>query len=430
MSAHMNLFSVKYSLRSLFRDMARGFWARSIVYPRIAKNEFSKTELDSYITPHLYKNKTNLQAATTLQILSRKDLTICKADIINNPKSYSLPYTLKTLFRNKISTSGSTGRPLTITQDLGTSIKEEAFVYRQLRWAGYKSGDRRAWIRGDIVCSSQPRNGIFGCRDWWSNTLMLSSYHISSNTTQIYLDTLERFDPILIQAYPSSIYALASWMLANDIHYSGLSLRAIMTSSETLEDSAKKCIEDAFGCKVYDWYGQAERVAAIGTCEHGSHHVLTDYAQVELLPDGEELFELVGTSYNNNAMQLSRYKTGDLVHLSNSPCPCGRIFPTVKSIIGRRDKTITLTDGRQISRLGHLFKGMNNVVEGQVAYRGNNNFLLRIVAGPNWRTADADLLIQRLNERVGHVTASIELVASISRGANGKFEFIRIEGDI
>lgn len=426
----MNLFSAKYSLRSLFRDVARGFWARTIVYPRIAKNEFSKENLESYITPQLYKNKTTAKTATTLQILSPEDSTICKTDITNNPKSYTLPYTLKTLLRNKISTSGSTGRPLTITQDLGTSIKEEAFVYRQLRWAGYKYGDRRAWIRGDIVCSNKPRNGVFSCRDWWSNTLMLSSYHISSHTTQNYLDTLKRFDPILIQAYPSSIYALASWMQANDIHYSGISLRAIMTSSETLEESAKECIEEVFGCKVYDWYGQAERVAAIGTCEHGSHHVLTDYAQVELLPEGEELFELVGTSYNNNAMQLSRYRTGDLVYVRNAPCPCGRIFPTVQSIIGRRDKTITLADGRQISRLGHLFKGMNNVVEGQIAYKGNNTFLLRIVSGPNWRTADADILIQRLNERVGNVTASIELVAFIPRGSNGKFEFIRIESDI
>lgn len=423
----MNLFSVKYSLRSFFRDIARGFLARSVVYPRIAKNEFSQTELESYIAPNLYKNKTNAKNATTLQHLLHTTSTIDKNDLIQNIQSFTLPYTFKTLLRNKISTSGSTGRPLTIVQDLATSIKEEAFVYRQLRWTGYTFGDRRAWIRGDIVCDKLPHNGIYGCRDWWSNTLMLSSYHISTSTAQSYLDALTKFDPVLIQAYPSSIHALASWMLANNVHYSGHSLRAIMTSSETLESTAKECIEKAFGCRVYDWYGQAERVAAIGTCEHGSHHVLTDYAQVELLPDGGDLFELVGTSYNNNAMLLSRYRTGDLVSLCNASCPCGRLFPTVKTIIGRRDKTITLADGRHISRLGHLFKSMHNIIEGQVVYRGDNHFILRIVAGPNWRATDADILIQRLNERVGNVTATIEIVTSIARGANGKFEFIRTE---
>lgn len=426
----MNLFSVKYSLRSFFRDIARGFLARTIVYPRIAKNEFSQTELASYIAPRLHKNKTNLENAISLQQLSSATSTINKNDLIHNIKNYTLPYTFKTLLRNKISTSGSTGQPLTIIQDLGTSIKEEAFVYRQLRWAGYTFGDRRAWIRGDIVCDTTPHDGFFGCRDWWSNTLMLSSYHISAKTAQNYMDALAKFDPVLIQAYPSSIHALASWMIANNKHYAGPSLRAIMTSSETLEETSKDCIEKAFGCKVYDWYGQAERVAAIGTCEHGRHHILTDYGQVELLPENGSLFEIVGTSYNNNAMLLSRYRTGDLVSLCDKSCPCGRVFPTVKAIIGRRDKSITLSDGRQIGRLDHLFKNMDAIIEGQVVYCGENNFILRIVTGPNWRAKDSDMLIQRLHERVGGVTASIEIVNSIPRGANGKFEFIRLEKNL
>ncbi|RAI70742.1 phenylacetate--CoA ligase family protein [Pseudomonas fluorescens] len=425
----MNLFSIKYSLRSFFRDLVRGWWARLVIYPRISRNEFSLMELESYIRPNLNKTKVSIPQAITLQKIESASGTTNKDDIIKNSKSFAQPYSLKTLLRNKISTSGSTGRPLTITQDLGTTVKEEAFVYRQLRWAGYQHGDRRAWLRGDVVCNGKPYRGIYGCRDWWSNTLMLSSYHISSHTAQNYLSALESFNPILIQAYPSSIYSLASWMLANKVCYSGNSLRAIVTSSETLERSVQECIEQAFGCRVFDWYGQAERVAAIGTCEHGGHHVLTDYGRVELLSDSDDLYELVGTSYNNKAMKLSHYRTGDLVRLNSEACPCGRTFPTVDTIIGRRDKKITLADGRQIGRLDHLFKGMKNVVEGQVVYRGENRFILRAVVGPDWRTADAELLVQRLNERVGHVVANVEIVFSIPRGANGKFEFIRIEED-
>ncbi|VVQ02146.1 hypothetical protein PS914_04176 [Pseudomonas fluorescens] len=424
----MNLFSIKYSLRSFFRDIVRGWWARLVIYPRISKNEFSLTDLKQY-TSQKSKSKKSIDEDLTLQKLETPDSTIDKNDIITNSKSFILPYTIKTLFRNKISTSGSTGRPLTITQDLGTSVKEEAFVYRQLRWAGYQHGDRRAWLRGDVVCNGKPHRGIYGCRDWWSNTLMLSAYHISTLSAQSYLDALKAFDPILIQAYPSSIHALASWMVANNISYNGSSLRAIVTSSETLEPEVQECIEQAFGCRVFDWYGQAERVTAIGTCEYGSHHVLTDYGRVELLPESDDLYELIGTSYNNCAMQLVRYRTGDLVRTTSEVCPCGRTFPIIKTIIGRRDKIITLTDGRQISRLGHLFKGMDSVVEGQVVYRGENQFILRVVAGPNWRTSDDHLLVHRLTERVGHVTATVEMVTAIPRGANGKFEFIRIEED-
>ncbi len=51
----------------------------------------------------------------------------------------------------KGATSGTTGTPLTILQDRHSVIREQAFVARQLAWAGYRKGDKRAWIRGDMV---------------------------------------------------------------------------------------------------------------------------------------------------------------------------------------------------------------------------------------------------------------------------------------
>lgn len=71
----------------------------------------------------------------------------------------------------------------------------------------------------------------------------------------------------------------------------------------------RETIETAFGTRVFDWYGQAERVIAIGTCEHGSRHVLTDYGRTELIPAQDNRYELVGTGYNNSAMPLARYRT-------------------------------------------------------------------------------------------------------------------------
>jgi phenylacetate-CoA ligase len=78
-----------------------------------------------------------------------------------------------------------------------------------------------------------------------------------------------------------------------------------MTSSETLEPEVRAAVEQAFGVRVFDWYGQSERVAAIGSCEHGSYHVMTDYSGVALLEtDKRDAWELVGTSLNNLAMPL------------------------------------------------------------------------------------------------------------------------------
>ena len=43
------------------------------------------------------------------------------------------------------STSGTTGAPLSLYQDLAAINRENAFIWRQLTWAGLRRGDRRAY---------------------------------------------------------------------------------------------------------------------------------------------------------------------------------------------------------------------------------------------------------------------------------------------
>ena len=68
----------------------------------------------------------------------------------------------------------------------GRNAWGRAFVYPGLaaheRWIGWRFGQRRAWIRGDIVCPDHPRDGRYWCRDWSGNMLVMSSYHLSNET--------------------------------------------------------------------------------------------------------------------------------------------------------------------------------------------------------------------------------------------------------
>ena len=58
-------------------------------------------------------------------------------------------------------TSGTTGTPVTIVQDFNSVIRENAFLGRQLAWAGYKLGDPRVWMRGDMIVPSNDTEGPF-----------------------------------------------------------------------------------------------------------------------------------------------------------------------------------------------------------------------------------------------------------------------------
>jgi phenylacetate-CoA ligase len=200
-----------------------------------------------------------------------------------------------------------------------------------------------------------------------------------------------------------------------------------------MEPDVRAAVEQAFGVRVFDWYGQSERVAAIGSCEHGRYHLLSDYGSAALLAtDQAGAFELVGTGLNNLAMPLVHYRTGDTIVPGDEgeqhACPCGRVFPTVDAIVGRQEKVITLPDGRMIGRLDRIFQGHDqHLVEGQVAYRGGGRFLLRVVATEGWSEADSQAMIAKFLLRVPGVEVRVEKVAAIPRGRNGKFEFVVVE---
>jgi phenylacetate-CoA ligase len=348
---------------------------------------------------------------------------ITKADVRDGGKSFISERKPGTLFPG--STSGTTGTPLTLYQDLPAINRENAFVWRQLTWAGLRRGDRRAWLRGDMIVPARQRKPPYWRLNRAENMLMLSSYHLSESAATAYVDSLARFDPVVIQAYPSSIGFLATWMRNAGIHYSGKSLRGIVTSSETLEDAQRRKIENAFGCRVFDWYGQFERVAAIGTCEQGRYHLLSDYSFVEMLPAGDGLFELAGTGFNNMSMPLIRYRCGDYVipAPAKERCACGRAFPLIEHIIGRVDDSIKLPDGRSIGRLDHIFKGVEGILEAQIRQDVSDAVTLLVVPSPTFDNRNRDTLQSNTRERLGEeINFEIRLVDAIPRTKNGKFK--------
>jgi phenylacetate-CoA ligase len=422
-------YSLKVSVKSLARELVRNFWARHFLYPALAANERDPQALARYRQHRARKLGVQINAdATRLPVVAPDAPLLSKATLKQHPARFVRPRRFGSLLRTTIRTSGTSGSPLTLVQTLGNTIREEAFVYRQLRWIGWRPGQRRAWIRGDIVCPDHPSDGRYWCHDWFGHMLMMSSYHLGADTIGAYLDALEAYDPVILHAYPSSVAALAAWMNARGRRYRGAALKGVMTSSETLDQSVRAQVTEAFGVSVYDWYGQAERVAAIGTCEQGSYHVLTDYGDVALLNSGDGNCELVGTTLNNAAMPLERYRTGDTLVPGDAPCACGRVFPTIASIIGRQEKIVTLPDGRIIARLDRIFQGHDRqLVEGQVRYLGEGRFVLRVVTTGEFSERDEQQLIDKFLLRVPGVQVTVEKVDAIARGPNGKFEFIALD---
>ncbi|EOG5759932.1 capK protein, putative [Vibrio cholerae] len=421
------LQNVMLSVRALSRKMVRENDEMRAVLQEIQANEFSRTHLADYQRKQLQKTLAN----------ARNHVPFYQDLEVPNLKLEAFPYLDKSVLRRdhkqfisqnkpsvvvKGATSGTTGTPLTILQDRHSVIREQAFVERQLAWAGYRKGDKRAWIRGDMVVPLSQKQGPFWRYSWFEQMIVLSSFHLTPKTMSSYLQAMVDFGVEVIQAYPSSIATLARYLEANQSYYPA-KLKSIITSSESLSAEDRQVIETRFGCKVFDWYGLFERVAAIGQCEHGRYHLLSDYSHVELLAAGDGRYELVGTNFNNQYFPLIRYKTGDHVHLSeNEACPCGRVFPVIERIEGRIGDYLVGEDGQKVHILNHIPKGIAGIMACQFVQSERGQIVVKVVAdAEQFNQEQQKQLISNTQARLGSsLNVTIDIVSALERTANGK----------
>ena len=340
-----------------------------------------------------------------------------KSDVRGKEKQFiSKAIGLKT----KTTTSGTTGTPLTLYRDRHSINLEHASIWRQRRWGGVDLDDTIASLRGDIVAPADAEQPPFWKYVPAENRWIMSSYHLCDRFIPYYLEHL-RADISAIEGYPSAIYRLARYM--RDRQLEPIPVKAVFTSSEELPDYRRQLIEQYFG-KIFDHYGQSERVAHIAMCERGNHHYAMDYSIIEFLPtEYSDLYKIVGTTLHNAAMPLIRYDTNDLARISHKSCPCGRAFPVVDSIAGRLEDYIATPAGKFVGGMGIAFGGVANITEGQIIQEQLDLLRVLVVPTADFNDRDRQVLLTNMRSRLGEdQEIIIQPVDSIPRTKAGKFK--------
>ena len=332
------------------------------------------------------------------------------------------------LFRNKnykgsifkAETSGTTGTPGTFLRDLSSINFENAAVWRFFQNGGKLFKTPRVSIRGDIIFPIEQRKPPFWRYDSFQKELLLSGYHINEENLALYVKEIKKYMPCDLYAYPSTAHLLADYCHRNKIV---LPFTAVFTSSEMVFPYQRELIEQTFPCKLFDWYGQVERVSAIGQCAYGTYHVQEDYSIVEFQSLGNGKHEMIGTTLHNTVMPLIRYKTDDIIELNESPqCLCKQKFREVKRILGREGDIIRTPDKRIVSILNHIPRGVNHLIELQFVQRKIDEVILRIICSSEFSRKDEAVLIKNAQEHISHeMSYVIEKVTTIKRSKRGKF---------
>jgi phenylacetate-CoA ligase len=328
-------------------------------------------------------------------------------------------------------TSGTTGKPLTLWMSKDSVRQWYAlFEARWRTWYGLSRHDRWGILGGQMIAPFKQKKPPFWVWNAGMNQLYLSSYHLAPQNIGSYMNAIQSHKLLYLLGYASSLYSLAQLALEQNLNIPAL--MAVISNAEPLYAHQREVISKVFQCPVYDTYGLSENVCAASECLQGRLHLWAEVGVTEVLDENSatplsigETGRLVCTGLLNLTMPLIRYDVGDEGFFSTeSVCACGRSLPILGGIEGRKDDVLLTRDGRRIGRLDPVFKADLSIREAQIIQESLTRVKVRYVPAPGCASTELDMLIERLQERLGEMEIVLESVEQIPRSSNGKFRAV------
>lgn len=324
------------------------------------------------------------------------------------------------------STSGSTGRSLDVLYDYRANDFSDALAARGFYSIGFRPGYKWAYSLPDPEVEKK-------------------FYYISKNVfipstmhERDQIDLLKKTRPDFIISFPTTLSIISKIIKEEGIE--GISPKIIMAWGEPLYKDRRRLIESCFGEKVgvFEYYGAVEFSQMALECEkHNGMHMYPDNIVMELLKGNEnvgqgENGDITLTGLNNRAMPLIRYKIGDNGSFDQNSCECGRNFPLIGCVEGRKDEFITLPSGRILGP--RLICGAfdepvffnSKVSDFNLVQKKKDKIVINVTKGKNY-TKDTIKIIDRfMNDLIMEpMSIEINVVESIPKTGSGKTRRIR-----
>lgn len=322
-------------------------------------------------------------------------------------------------------TSGSTGKNFVVLEDIKIAGLNRAAFILMLEWAGWKIGEKHFQTgmtlnRGFL---KKVKDVVFRCE-------YASAYDLKEDNLDRYLEIIERKKIRHIFGYPGSLYFLAK--RAKELGWN-TPMKAVVTWGDTLEDKARRLIEEVFQKQVTDAYGCGEGIQVACQCEKGSYHIFSLDTIVEIVDDNGEILppgemgNIILTRLHPGPMPLIRYRVGDRGILDCKSCECGRTWELLKGLRGREADEIITPSGNKL--IVHFFTGIlehfKEIDEFQVVQKKENLLIIKIVPSKPISEELKSKIIEKLKEHgADDMVIQIEIVKEIPLEKTGKRKFV------
>jgi phenylacetate-CoA ligase len=332
-------------------------------------------------------------------------------------------------------TGGTMGKPLGFYSLRHSSGRERAFMFVQWSRVGFTPDRVRAMLRGWPV-----KNARHWRYEVSERAYVFSNFHMTAENAARYARVMREKKIPFLHSYPSAVTDFARHL--KDSQIEPPRFEAVLASSENIYPGQREFIESFYGARLYSWYGHSENLILAGECELSSYyHIFPEYGIAEVLrEDGspveeeDQMGELVGTTLNNFAMPLIRYRTEDWAVAGPRSCECGRPHRLLKAtrgrwhqemLIGKFDNLISVT---ALNVHNDVFDRVHQI---QFYQRERGRVELRIKPKPSYAERDTRRILRAMNEKIGDtMEISLSFMDEIPLSPRGKFRLIIQELDI
>ncbi|MBL0683178.1 phenylacetate--CoA ligase family protein [Aquimarina mytili] len=398
------------------KNVQKEKYKRFITYVQ-DKSSYYKTSLSGIESPD------DLTNITKLPIVDKEVLRQNIKDV----------YTIKKSEGGVSKTGGTTGKSLEVVFTFD-DIEERFAILDNFRNSfGYKLGKKTAWFSGKSLLSNRDiKKNRFWKTDHFYNVRYYSTFHIHNKYLEYYVRDLIKYAPEYMVGFPSTMYEIAKYGMANNIDFPAGTIKAIFPTAETITDDIRTVLEGYFKTNLYNQYASSEGAPFILECKNKKLHLELQSGVFEVFDDNfnpSQKGRLVITSFNTHGTPLIRYDIGDQIELSDETCTCGNNNPLVKEILGRISDYIYSEEIGKINlgNISNSLKGVKGIVKFQIQQDIVEEIVVLIEKDEKEYTAKyEEIFLKNLRDRVGHkMKIILKYVDEIPVEKSGKFRIVK-----
>lgn len=332
----------------------------------------------------------------------------------------------------RYNTGGSSGKPLIFYYGRQRQASDAAGRMRARRWWGVEPGEREVYLWGAPV-ELNKTDRIKTLRDRLVNQMVLNAFNMSPIQMDAYAQAIQSWQPRCIYGYASSVALLAAHSKERNVRFKLPKLRVVCTTGEPLFPHQRSLIQEAFGVPVANEFGSRDIGFTAHETPHGQMLLISESILLEVLdPQGHpvkpgEVGEAVMSGLCSEAQPFIRYRTGDMVRMSEESCRDGRGLHVIAEVVGRSTDFLVKSDGTIMHALAGIYvlRAVEGVAEFKLIQHELRDLEVLVVRNMNWREEGLHKIEKGLKERMGNdVNIRIQLVDDIAPEASGKHRYV------